>query len=247
MEAVDFGRFRTTGALVYYDEFLSRLHGVLQPRTYFEVGVRDGHSLGLSGCRSIGVDPAFAVNTELRAPTSLLRTTSDEYFASLGDDSPFGDLPIDFAFIDGMHLVEFAIRDFANVERHSHEASVIVFDDVLPRNIDEAAREIHTIEWTGDIYKVTAILASLRPDLVLTIVDTLPTGLLVVCKLDPQSQVIVDNMDEIVQAHVTPDPQYVPSTVLGRTAAVAPETALALPIWEELREARAALSVEPGV
>ena len=44
------------------------------------------------------------------------------------------------AFIDGMHLAEYALRDVINTERYCHAASVIVVDDVLPAMIVEIAR-----------------------------------------------------------------------------------------------------------
>ena len=55
-----------------------------------------------------------------------------------------GGTTLDLAFIDGMHLFEYALRDFINVERFADWSSVIVFDDMLPRNVDEAARDRHT-------------------------------------------------------------------------------------------------------
>ena len=56
-----------------------------------------------------------------------------------------GGTRLDLVFVDGMHLFEFALRDFMNVERHADWWSVIVFDDILPRDVDEAARERHTV------------------------------------------------------------------------------------------------------
>ena len=70
----------------------------------------------------------------------LFRTTSDEYFARPDPLAPLGGLPFDLAFIDGLHLFEFALRDFINAERGSRPGAVILFDDILPRKVVEASR-----------------------------------------------------------------------------------------------------------
>ena len=72
---------------------------------------------------------------------------------------------MDLAFIDGMHLAEYALRDYLAVERFTHPASVVVFDDMLPRTVAEAARHRHTAAWTGDVYKAVQALRDHRPDL----------------------------------------------------------------------------------
>jgi len=229
-----------------YLDFLAELHDRLQPRTYLEIGVRFGESLSLSRCESLGIDPDFEVSRELRAPTSLIRSTSDEYFASLEGESPFRGTPIDLAFIDGMHLFEFVVKDFANVERCSQWSTVVVLDDVLPRSVEEAARDRHTQAWTGDVFKFRDVLRSLRPELSLVLVDTQPTGLLIVLGLDALDRTLTERFDEIVRTHVAPDPQVVPSEVLERSGALAPETALALPVWGALRSDRAQHDLTTG-
>ena len=224
---------------MHYLEFLSRLHATLQPRTYLEVGIRNGDSLALSRCQSIGIDPDFNLTAEITAPHELFRVTSDDYFESLGGSRPFGDAPIDLAFIDGMHLFEFALKDFLNVERFTDADSVIVFDDMLPRDVDEAARDRHTQAWTGDVFKIRGVLAERRPDLSLTVVDTQPTGLLLVTNLSPGNEVLARDYDAIVEATVAPDPQRVPDEVLRRTMAVSPEEALGLANWSAIAARRA--------
>ena len=62
-----------------------------------------------------------------------------------------------------MHLSEFALRDFVNVERHADWTAAIVFDDILPRDIPEANRDRTTHQWTGDVYKVLEVLEAHRP------------------------------------------------------------------------------------
>ncbi|MGH8938377.1 MAG: class I SAM-dependent methyltransferase, partial [Actinomycetes bacterium] len=148
-----------------YLEFLRVLHERLSPATCLEIGVRNGTSLALSRCRSVGIDPAYRVTAELDGDVSLFRTISDEYFSRPEPLAPFGGRPVDLAFIDGLHLFEFALRDFVTVERHAAPSSVVVIDDDFPRTVDEAARERHTKSWTGDVYTVLAILQEHRPDL----------------------------------------------------------------------------------
>jgi hypothetical protein len=225
-------------------EFLAALHTGLHPRNYLEIGVGTGLSLELSRVPSIGVDPHFQVQTEVRTDVSLIRQTSDRFFERRhplsyvqGGRNPWRNIrhgrpvlgrlvgrpTVDFAFIDGMHLFEFALRDFMNVERLSSPTTVIVLDDMLPRNATEANRERVTKDWTGDVYKLVGVLRQYRPDLLAILVDTQPTGLLVILAPDHTSTVLQDHYDEIVTANVVDDPQDVPAAVLGRLDAVAPE------------------------
>jgi len=86
---------------------------------------------------------------------------------------------------------------------------VVAFDDVFPRDIDEAARERHTDAWTGDVFRIQFALEAYRPDLAQIRVDTEPTGTLLVVGLDPANRLLVDELDDIVEAFVMPDPQEV--------------------------------------
>ncbi|WP_043733289.1 methyltransferase type 11 [Streptomyces zinciresistens] len=239
-------------------EFLRELHKVSGNRTYLEIGVNDGRSLRLSRVPSVAVDPAFKVVTELRCDVHLVRATSDDFFARpdplrhlKGGRHPLRNLRrgrsplghwrrpvLDLSFIDGMHLFEYALRDFINVERHSDWTSVIVFDDMLPRNAGEAARERHTDAWTGDVYKLAEILRRHRPDLLTVLVDTRPTGQLVVFGADRRDTVLRERYEDVVAEYTVPDPQQVPGAVLDRAGAVAPRTLLGAGFWRPLARAR---------
>ena len=208
---------------MFYYAFLAELHRRLAPRAYLEVGIRNGGSLAQSRCRSVGIDPAYSITYELDTDVALFRTTSDEYFSRPDPLAPTGGTPFDLTFIDGLHLFEFALRDFLHAERHSSPRGVIVFDDVLPRSIDEAARQRHTDGWTGDVYGMLEVLARYRPDLVVIPVSTRPTGLLLVTALDPASTVLQDRFDEILAEYRRPDPQPVPPALLDRMTVLPPE------------------------
>lgn len=224
------------GSPMDYLDFLPRVHAQLAPLFYLEIGIRNGVSLSLARCRRVGIDPAYNLTAELDGDVALFRTTSDEYFARPEPLAPTGGRPFDLAFIDGLHLFEFALRDFINTERHCAPSSVIVFDDVLPRTVDEAARVRHTQGWTGDVYPVIEVLARYRPDLTVIPVGTRPTGLLVVLGLDPQNTVLSDRYDEIMAEFRRPDPQPVPADLLDRLAIVPPQRVLDAPFWGVLRE-----------
>ncbi len=214
-------------------QFLAALHELVRPRTYLEIGVNDGRSLTLSRVPTVGVDPAFKVTSEIRTNIHLARSTSDEFFARR---DPLAHLPmpvLDLAFIDGMHLSDFTLRDFMNVERFCKPGSVIILDDMLSRNIDEAARLRHTGPWTGDVYKVLTALRELRPDLITLEVNTVGSGVGMVLLPDPTSTVLLEHYDRLVGEMVSPDPQDVPAEVLGRTRAVDPDVIAASPIWAD--------------
>ncbi len=224
-------------------ELLKHLHSLLKPRSYFEIGVNRGASLELSRSRSVAVDPFFKVVRELRCDVHLVRATSDEFFARKHPLAHLDEPVVDLAFIDGMHLSEYAFRDFINTERFTHAGTVLVIDDMLPRNVPEAARDragagLLGAAWTGDVYKVTDTLRTLRPDLVCLEVDTEPTGTVMVFLPDPTSEVLHDAYDDVVQRYVSPDPQDVPREVLERSRAVPPETVVDAPVWKTIREAR---------
>jgi hypothetical protein len=239
--------------------FLGELHRLVRPRNYLEIGVNDGRSLALSHAPSVAIDPAFKVTVPLRCDVHLVKATSDAFFARSdplrhlrGGRNPLRNLArgrpilggrrrapaLDLAFIDGMHLFEFVLRDFMNVERHAGPWSVIVLDDMLPRTVDEAARERHTRAWTGDVYKLIPVLARHRPDLLVVAVNTAPTGLLVVLGADPASGVLAERYEALVAEWVQPDPQTVPAEILERRGALDPEVLLSSTIWRDLVRAR---------
>lgn len=219
---------------MYYYAFLAELHRRLAPQAYLEVGIRDGGSLAQAHCRAVGIDPAFAITVELDTDVALFKTTSDEYFARPDPLAATGGTPFDLSFIDGLHLFEFAFRDFIYAERYSSSRGVIVFDDVLPRSVDEAARERHTKAWTGDVYGMLEVLAEYRPDLVVLPVGTRPTGLLLVTALDPASTILSDHFDEILARFRRPDPQPVPPLLLDRLTVLPPERLLESDLLEVL-------------
>ena len=223
---------------MHYLRFLEHLHRVLQPPTYLEIGVRHGRSLALAQRAAVGVDPAYRLKVPLRDDVRLFRQTSDEYFYRKDPLKPFDGERIAFSFIDGMHLAEFVVRDFANVESFSAWTTVVVLDDILPRTVPEAARDRRTNAWTGDVYKALDVLRRYRPDLLCLSVATEPTGLGVILNLDPESTVLKDRYDEIVAGLVSRDPQRVPPAVLTRARALAPEAVLDSSLWPRLNAMR---------
>jgi hypothetical protein len=219
-------------------QFLTVVHERYRPRSYLEIGVNDGLGLARSRTRTIGVDPDFCITVEVACDLELIKATSDEFFARPDAISWFPEGVVDFTFIDGLHIFEYVLRDFINTERLSAATSVVVLDDVLPRSVSEAARHQHTLEWAGDTYKITAVLERYRPDLTTVLLDTEPTGLLVVLGLDPTSTALADRYDAIVAENVADDPQVVPEDVLQRRGAVDPEVVADGPVWDALVTAR---------
>jgi predicted O-methyltransferase YrrM len=215
-------------------ELLRGLQEKTRPRTYLEIGVSTGASMALSRARSIGVDPAFRVDMPIHCDLQLVRATSDSFFAQDDPLAHFEGVPVDLAFIDGMHLSEFALRDFINTERLMADTGVVVFDDMLPRNGLEAARDRKTSAWAGDVYKVIEILLRRRPDLVVLLVNTTPTGTAVVVGVDQASNILKEAYGDEEEYLRRPDPQLPPQEYMDRSIAVQPDVLLASPVWEKL-------------
>jgi hypothetical protein len=188
----------------------------------------------LSRCRSIGVDPAFKIDNPIYCDVQLIKASSDDFFAGDQPLAHFAGVPVDLGFIDGMHLSDFALRDFINIEPFMADTGVIVIDDVLPRNGLEAARDRKTEPWTGDVYKVVEILRRRRPDLVVLLVNTAPTGTALVVGVDQASPVLKDAYAAEEPYLLRPDPQTPPQEYMDRSIAIEPDVLLESPIWERL-------------
>jgi hypothetical protein len=231
-----------------FHEFMAQVHERLRPDTYLEIGVRHGESLAQARCPSVGIDPAFDLTEQLSEEVSLFEQTSDEYFQRPDPLEPLGGRPISLALIDGMHLVEYVLRDFINVEPRARWSSVVVIDDVLPRRSNEATRERSTRFWTGDVYKIADILTRQRPDLTCVKVDTLPTGVLMILGLDPDNGVLRERYEQLAARAIGADKRGVPGSVLKRKGALSPETVLSAAFWSFLHDAAAReLPREQGV
>lgn len=181
-----------------YREVLSAIHQHSRPRTYLEIGMLTGATLALARPETmvIGVDPLPAVWTKINADAQLFFETSDDFFAQHDIPRLLGGLPIDFAFIDGMHLFEFALRDFTNIERNAAPGSVVTVHDCLPREAAWASRERITDMWTGDTWKVVCCLSEMRPDLEISTITAGPSGLAIIRNLDPTNTVLQDRYEE---------------------------------------------------
>jgi tetratricopeptide (TPR) repeat protein len=183
-----------------YREVLRRIHDILRPRTYLEIGVEHGTTLALAvhSQQVVGIDPVPRPPTrELPPCTRLYHTTSDAFFAQHSRDQIFGADAVEFAFIDGMHLFEYALRDFCNAERWCAPTSTVVLHDCLPVAGIAASRERRTTFWVGDTWKALECLLRERPDLRISIVPCHPSGLVVVQNLDPASSVLSSRLEAL--------------------------------------------------
>jgi hypothetical protein len=193
-----------------YLDVLGRIHRHLRPRTYVEIGVQYGLSLALAQpeTRALGIDPAPDLKVPAPANAKIYRETSDDFFAKYDVRAELGGLPIDLAFIDGMHRFEFALRDFMNLERHCTPRSTILFDDCFPHDRRTAQREQVAEFWSGDVWKVLVLLKKYRPDLAIHTVAAPRTGLCIVRNLDPSSRFLADNMERLVAEFMALDYSY---------------------------------------
>jgi hypothetical protein len=110
---------------------IERIHGHFRPRAYLEIGVAQGTTICLAGkdTLAIGVDPAPQIVQALPPNIKIFRETSDEFFARHDLRAEFGGTALELAFIDGMHLFEYALRDFINIERNSVSATRVLVHD----------------------------------------------------------------------------------------------------------------------
>ncbi len=109
-----------------------------------------------------------------------------------------------------MHLFEFALREFINIEGYCSRNSMIAIHDCVPTDVYTATRantpadmqaSSHPGWWAGDVWKLPVILKKYRPDLRLVVLDAFPTGLVLVTNLCAQSPTLTDKYFDIVDEY----------------------------------------------
>jgi tetratricopeptide (TPR) repeat protein len=208
----------------YYD-VLKRILGYVKPRTYVEIGVAQGNSLGLVGpaTRAIGIDPEPLVTEQPAGNVKVFTLTSDAFFARHDLHAELGGLPVDLAFIDGMHHFEYALRDFANLERYCARDSTILIHDCYPLDQETAERDRRHTFWSGDIWRLIVLLKKYRPDLAVHTIGAPPTGLGVVRNLDPGSRFLVEHYDRLRAEFQSLDYSYLEGDKRGKLNVVPSE------------------------
>jgi hypothetical protein len=194
-----------------YTTTLHQIHRFLMPKSYLEIGTLTGSTLSLSNCPSIAIDPRFKINSNVigsKKKCHFFQMTSDDFFA---EENPTTLLQrkLDFVFLDGMHIYEYLLRDFINVEKYCRPNSIIAIHDCIPID-SHAARRVATDTayakmsvradwWAGDIWKTILILKKYRPELHVYAFDAPPTGIIFITNLSPDSNVLAQNYFSAVQ------------------------------------------------
>jgi len=157
------------------------------PAVYLEIGVHTGNNL-----RRIRADTRFAVDPFIRSrrlrylsrlsparvrvglrhgllPFSL---TSDDFFARYR--RLLEHVPIDVAFVDGLHTADQAHRDIVNALEHLEPGGTVVVHDCNPQSAPaaEPTRGSDQGVWNGDVFKAIIRLRAERSDLRVTVLDT---------------------------------------------------------------------------
>jgi len=186
-----------------YRDILRRLHDVLRPRTYLEIGVEHGTTLAFAAHSEhiIGIDPAPAPpGRVLPARARYFQMTSDAFFEG---HARLDVLPaaVDLAFIDGKHWFDYALRDFRAVEAWCEPGSTIVLHDCLPVAKAAASRQRRTRFWVGDTWKALECLLAERRDLQIAVIPCQPSGLVLVHRVDPQNTSLEPRLPALCAAY----------------------------------------------
>ena len=207
-----------------YYELLGRLHDLLRPATYLEIGMGDGSSMALArpGTHAVGVDPVPRLCTPVAAECRIFPEPSERFFARDGLDEVFASGRPELVFIDGLHTFPAVLADLAGAEALAGPGTVVVLHDTLP--LDEPTQRPDRIEafYTGDVWKLLPCLAAERPDLDVFTVRTAPSGLTFVTGLDPTDTTLADRYDELVATYGS----------LAYDPATAPQGDLAADDWD---------------
>jgi len=170
-----------------YLDLLTKIHRAFSPSTYVEIGVGTGSSLQrtLPSTLCVGIDPAPHQASGLPPHVRTIPLTSGTFFARDDVTSILGFSKIDLAFVDGMHLFEYALDDFVNLEQYMARDGIILVHDCIPFDRVTSARQRNTRFWTGDVWRLLPTLRHFRPELDITVIECAPSGLAVIRNLVP--------------------------------------------------------------
>ena len=213
-------------------EILKRLHEVLQPRAYLEIGVKNGATLALAECPATGIDPSPELRDPLPPDHRIFEMSSDEFF-DLHAAQVLTGKDLDLVLIDGMHLFEFAMRDFMHAERLANPRTVVAIGRIYPNHPQQASRIRESYVWAGDVWKLHQCLRSHRSGLTPTALDSSPLSMLLVSKLDPDNTVLWDKYNSLVRKYGDRELSMSDTTLLQRKLARDPRDPS---IWDEFRE-----------
>jgi len=190
----------------HYGILLERIQRHLKPRNYLEIGTEKGFSLAMAGIETtaIGIDPNPSIAVPLGPNHRVYAETSDDFFARHDVRALLGG-PIELALIDGMHLFEYALRDFINVERLGSRQSTILVHDVYPKDREGISRERKGAVWMGDVWRLIPCLKRHRPDLWIRTIAAPPSGLALIRNLDPESGLLARNLEQICEESLALD------------------------------------------
>ena len=184
-----------------YLRVLSKVHEHVRPATYIEIGVAAGDSFALvrPETRAIGIDPKPRLRVRPGPLQQVFAQTSDEYFASHDPIAQLGGRRVRMAFIDGVHLFEYALRDFIHLEALADPDALIFVHDCYPLDERTSSREQRTAFWSGDVWRLIGLLKRHRPDLSIQTIAAPPTGLGLIRRLDPHSRVLSERLPELIE------------------------------------------------
>ena len=197
---------------------LQRILDHVRPRTYVEIGVFRGETLCLAKppTLAIGIDPEPQLISAPEANARVFAETSDGFFANHDLSAELGGLPVEVAFIDGMHHFDFALRDFANLERYCTRDSTILIHDCYPLDRETAERDRRGNFWSGDIWRLIVLLKKYRSELSIHTISAAPTGLGLVRGLDPGSRLLSERYEWLCDEFMALDYSYLDENKAGK-------------------------------
>jgi hypothetical protein len=157
----------------------------------------------------------------LGSNVQIITTSSDEFFGVLAEQ--WLTAPLDLVLLDGMPLVDYALRALSAIEARSFPHTLIAIPGIYPRVPEAATRHRIDINWMGDLWKLPEMLRTFRPDLQLLELDVEPAGLLLVTALDPKNTVFIDKQKELAPLIQQTNPP--PPEILQRKSATGTDDA----------------------
>lgn len=148
-----------------FDSSFNNIHQIinsltLPTNTYLEIGIEYGYTFNNIHCvDKKGIDPDMDLKHTHSENIYIL--TSDDYFENVHDPQ----IKYDVIFIDGMHQVEYVLKDINNSIQILNENGCIFINNILPINYNEQLKIPYKHhyqngilkygeEWTGDVWKV---------------------------------------------------------------------------------------------